>query len=260
MPIASDPTQLLLGRGKVYFDRFDSNGNTTGLRFMGEADKLEINPSATTKDYFTMSKAASTKLAQNIINQTHEIDLSLREYSPANLALALLGDAITLTQTQQVISATPGEQLSAKATPGCCYQTQYRNISLVTCKTGSTALVLGTDFEIIDPTLGLIRVLPGTTQLDGTKPLSVAYTAAAIAAGQQIQAGTQSKIEGKLVYVGDPVNGPAYDAEVWRVRFQPSGALALITDDYGSIPLKGEVMDDSMNHPVQPLYRATLRQ
>src|SRR6516162_10863223 len=118
MPVASDPTQLLLGRGKVYFDRFDSNGNTTGLRFMGEADKLEINPSATTKDYFTMSKAASTKLAQNIINQTHEIDLSLREYSPANLALALLGDAITLTQTTQTISATPGEQLSAKASPG----------------------------------------------------------------------------------------------------------------------------------------------
>ena len=200
MPVASDPTQLLLGRGKVYFDRFDSSGNPTGLRFVGEADKLEINPSATTKDYFTMSKAASTKLAQNIINQTHEIDLSLREYQPANLALALLGDAITLTQTQQTVASEP---LSAKASPGCCYQTQYRNISAVTCKTGSTALVLGTDYEIVDPTLGLVRVLPGTTQLDGTKPLSIGYTAAAIAAGQQIQAGTQSKIEGKLVYIGD---------------------------------------------------------
>ena len=47
--------------------------------------------------------------------------------------------------------------------------------------------------------------------------------------------------------------------EVWRIRFQPSGAIALITDDYSNIPLKGEALDDSNNHPEQPLYRLTLR-
>ena len=259
MPINADPTQLLLGRGKLYFDRFDANGNPTGLRFMGEADKLEINPSAQTKDYFTMSRAASTKLAQNITQQTHEVDVQLREYQPANLAIALLGDAIVLTQEQTVV-AQGAEQLSAKALPGCVYQTKFRNISAVTAESGATPLVLGTDYEVLDATLGLIHVLPGTQVLDGTKPLSVGYTAAAINGATQIQGGTDSKIEGKLVFVGDPANGPSYDAEIWRVRFQPSGALALITDDYSNIPLKGEAMDDSANHPAQPLYRLTLRQ
>lgn len=258
MPVNADPNQLLLGRGKIYFDRFDSSGNPMGLRFVGEADKLEINPSATTKDYFTMTKAASTKAAQNITQQTHEIDLQLREFQPTNVAIALLGDSVILTQVQKVVAAG-GEQLTAKALPGCIYQTSMRNISLVTAETGVTPLVDGTDFEVLDSTLGLIHVLPGTEALDGTKPLSVGYTAAAIEAGTQIQAGTESKIEGKLVYISDAANGPNFDAEVWRVRFQPSGALALITDDYGTIPLKGEAMDDSTNHPTQPLYRLTLR-
>jgi hypothetical protein len=256
MPVNADPNQLLLGRGKLYFDRFDSAGNATGLRFLGEADKLEINPSATTKDYFGMTKAASTKLAQNITQQTHEIDIQLREYQAANLALALLGDSTVLTQTGGSIT---GEQLSSKALPGCVYKTANRNISTVVAHTGVTALVLGTDYEVLDAVMGLIHVLPGTTALDGTKPLSVDYTAAAITTGIQVKAGTESKIEGKLVYVGDPANGPAFDCEVWRVRFQPSGALVLITDDYASIPLKGEAMDDTANHPGDPLYHITYR-
>jgi hypothetical protein len=258
MPVTPDPNQLLLGRGTLYFDRFDVNGLPQGLRFVGEVDKLEINPTSTTKDYFTMTKAASTKIAQNITQQVHEFDLQFREYNADNLAIALIGDKITLTQGATVVAAGV-EQLTAKALPGYIYQTANRMISAVTAKTGATALVAGTDYEVLDATLGLIHVLPGTVTLDGTLPLSVGYTAAAIANGTQIQGGTQSKIEGKLVFIGDPANGPVYDAEIWRVRFQPSGALALITDDYSVIPLKAEAMDDSANHPTQPLYRVTKR-
>lgn len=256
MPVNPDPTQLLLGRGKLYFDRFDSAGSPTGLRFVGEADKFEINPSVSVKDYFTMTKAARTKLAKNIDTQTHEIDIQLREFQPENVAIALLGDSVVLTQAGGAIA---DEQLSAAATPGRIYKTAERNISAVTAKTGVTALVAGTDFEVIDAKMGLIHVLPGTVTLDGTKPLSVSYTAAAIAGGTQIKAGMENKIEGHLVYVGDPAGGPQFDCEVWRVRFQPSGALALLTDDYATIPLKGEVMDDTANHPTDPLYHVTYR-
>jgi hypothetical protein len=259
MPVNSDPTQLLLGRGKVYFDRFDSAGLPQGLRYVGEVDKLELNPSATTKDYFTMSKANSIKMQQNITNQTHEVDLQFREYQPANLAIALLGDAIVLTQAAEAVLT---EVLTTKALPGYVYQTRYRNISGVVPAVAGGLGVLGTDFEVLDPKLGLIHVLPGTAVFDGTKALTLDYAGAAIAAADgklQVQGGTESKIEGKLVFVGDPANGPAVDVEVWRVRFQPSGAIALITDDYGTIPLKGEAMDDSANHPTQPLYRITQR-
>lgn len=256
MAVNADPTQLLLGRGMVYFDRFDANGDPTGLRFVGEADKFEITTTATTKDYFKMSKATSTKMVQNTTQQTHEFALQLREFTAQNLALAFLGESLVLTQTQETVT---GELLSPKALPGLIYKTANRNISAVTATTGVTPLVAGTDYEVLDAQLGLIHVLPGTTALDGTKPFTAAYTAAAIAAGTQIQAGTASKIEGKLVFVSDPANGPKYDAEVWRIRFQPSGAVALITDDYSNIPLKGEALDDSSNHPEQPLYRLTLR-
>lgn len=260
MPVTPDPNQLLLGRGKVYFDRFDNTGAPTGLRFMGEADKVEINPSVTSKDYFTMTKAVSTKLAKNVVNQTHEVDVQLREYTAQNLALALFGESIVLTQA--AAPAVAGEQLTAKALPGLIYQTSKRNISGVAPAAAGGLGVLGVDFEVLDPKLGLIHVLPGTVVFDGTHPLTIDYAAAAILATDgklQVQTGTVPKIEGKLVFVGDPANGPAKDAEIWKVRFEPSGALGLISDDYAAIPLKGEVMDDSANHPTQPLYRVTDR-
>jgi hypothetical protein len=256
MPVNADPTQLLLGRGKVYFDRFDSAGNATGLRFVGEADKFEITPSVTVKDYYTMSKAERTKIAQHIDTQMHEVDIQLREFQADNLALALLGDNSVLAQAG---GAVVGEQLTAAATPGRIYQTAQRNISAVTAKTGATVLVAGTDYEIVDTKLGLIRAIPGSIHLDGTAPLSVDYTGGVIAGGVQVKAGVESKIEGKLVYIGDPADGPQLDVEVWRVRIQPSGALALITDDYASIPLKGEILDDTKNHPTDPMYHVTYR-
>ena len=256
MAVNANEAYLLLGRGKLFFDRFDAAGTPTGLRFMGECDKLEMNPSATTKEYFGMTKKASTKLAQNIIKQTHELDIQMKEYTPENMALALLGDSASFSQT---LATVLDEPLTTKALPGYVYQTAKRNLSAVTCKTGSTSLVAGTDYEVLDATLGLIQVLPGTTALDGTKPLNVSYTAGAVTAAQQIKGGTQNKIEGKMVFIGDPVNGPAMDVQLWRVRFQPAGALAFINDDYGAIPLKGEVMDDSANHSDAPLYLITQR-
>lgn len=259
MTIAADPTQLLLGRGKAYFDRFDASGNSTGLRFLGEVAKLELTPTVQTKDRFTSTKAAGTKIAHNITQQTHTLAIEMLEYQADNIALALLGDNITLTQSGGSITA---ETVSAAPTAGKCYQLANRIVSALVLTTGAggvTPVVIGTDYEIVDATIGLIHILPGSTVVTSANPLKAAYTAGAIAGGKQVQGGTVGKIQGRLVYIADPANGPGHDAEFWRVQIEPSGALAFLTDDYGSIPIKGELIDDSANHPTQPLYRITLR-
>lgn len=260
MSLQANGNNLLLGRGRLYFDRKNAAGAFQGLRFLGEASKLEIAPSTEKKDRFTSVKSAATKIASVIVSQTHTLNIELMEYTPDNIALALMGDSVAFTQAGGAVVA---EALSGgvNAQPGRVYQTAQRNISAVAVKAGGVAAVLGTDYTIEDASTGLIYLVPGGA-FDGTKIATIDYTGAAVlaaAAKYKIQGGLESLIEGKLVFVGDPANGTPYDAEVWKVRISPSGALALITDDFGNIPLTGEVMDDSQNHPTEPLYRITQR-
>lgn len=257
MSTSANGALLLLGRGKLYFDRFDSSGAPTGLRFLGDCDKLELTPSVQTKDRFSSSKKAATKLANVVVSQTHTLSIQMLEYDPENVALAFLGDASALSQTTSTVTAealTPAGGVKL----GRIYQTAKRNISAVSVKKGATTGVEGTDFEIEDAGLGLIRILPTSAAFVDSDALTVDYSAGTVTA-TQVAAGLEAGIDGKLVFVGDPANGPIYDVQFWHVRFTPSGALALITDDFGAIPLTGEVLDDAKNHPTAPLYLAVKR-
>jgi hypothetical protein len=248
MTLQADGTQMLLGRGKWYFDRGD------GLRFLGNADSAEITPSVNKVEKFGSTQAAASKVASVAINQTHMLAINLNEYDPENLALALMGSTAALTQTTSTVTA---EALTASAKLGRIYQTAKRNISSVLVKKGATTGVLGTDFDVEDAKLGLVRIMPGGAFADGDA-LTVDYSAGNVTA-TRVAAGTVGKIEGKLIFVGDPANGPAYDAEIWRANFTPNGAIAFITDNFGGMPLQAELLADATNHPSEPIYRLTKR-
>src|SRR5579872_1591236 len=150
----ADGNNLLLGRGKVYFDRFLPGTMTkTGARFLGECQKFDITPTITTKQKYTLAKSASTLLANNIDTQTHTLDIEMDEFVPENIALALLGDTAAISQTGGSITA---EALSAPAKNQRVYKLANRQISApVIKKAGVVTGVLGTDFLILDATMGL---------------------------------------------------------------------------------------------------------
>lgn len=248
---------LLLGRGKWFFDRKDSNGASTGYRFLGNADSAELNGDVQKVEKFSNTTAASNLLKSVVTQQTHTLNINLNEYDPDNMALALLGTTATLTQTGATVTAealTGG--ISAKK--GRLYKTVYRNISSVSVKQGVTVLVAGTDYEIQDALTGLIYLLPTSVTITEAAALTIDYTYATVSL-MKVQAGTANAIEGKLLFVGDPAAGPAYDAEFWNVSFTPNGAIAFITDDFGGLPLTAQVLDDSVNHSGEPLYRLVKR-
>lgn len=250
MTTAADGSKVLLGRGKLYFDRWDSSGASTGLRFLGECSTLTITPSVQKQDIFTHTKAAATKLATDTVSQTHMIDIQMHEYDPENVALALLGTTAVISQSTSSVSA---EALTTSAKLGRIYQTAKMNISAVSVKKGATTGVLGVDFEIENAALGLIRILPTATAFVDGDSLTVDYSAGTVS-GTKVSAGQVGSIDGRLVFVGDPTRGPKQYLQVWHAHFTPNGAVALITDQYGSIPLQGEALDDSINHPSDPIY------
>ena len=46
MPEVVNGNNILLGRGKIYFDRFDSSGVRTGELFLGNCPTFEITPTS----------------------------------------------------------------------------------------------------------------------------------------------------------------------------------------------------------------------
>jgi hypothetical protein len=259
MPTQADGSNLLLGRGKWYFDRWLPGTTTpTGLRFLGDAGKGDVTPSVQTKDRYTSTKKTATKMATVNMSQQHMISIEAGEFDPENVALALLGDTSFITQ-----AATPvtGETLTTSVNLGRIYQTAKRLIGTITVHQAATVLVLGTDYDVEDATLGLIRILPTSSTVTAGSTITIDYTPTAIVAPglKRVTAGMETAIDGKLIFVGDPAQGHAWDYEFWHVRFSPNGAISLITSDFSNIPLQGEVLDDSVNHPTDPLYHGTQR-
>lgn len=255
--IDADGNNLLLGRGKFFFDRKTTAGVYTGYRFLGNSESAELGAEGEAVDKYSSTRAASALLKTVTTQQTHTLQIALDEHTPENAALCFFGDTTTLSQTGATVTA---EALTGglNAKKGRLYATTKRNISAVAVKQGATTLVAGTDYEIQDALTALIYLLPGSVTITEALPLTIDYTYATVAL-QAVDAGLVSRIEGRLLFTGDPAAGPAYDVTFWNVNVSGNGAMAFITQEFGSIPLSMQVLDDSLNHPSSPLYQMVKR-
>lgn len=246
---------LLLGKGKVFFDRFDASGAKTGYRFLGDVSKLSIRPTDEIKKHYSSAEASAPLLASAVTRRELALNLTMHEFIRENLALALMGTELAFTQTSGTVTA---ESLGA-VKKDRTYRTVARNISAVTVKKGATTLVAGTDYILENATTGAIYIVPTSATVVDGDTLTVDYTRAAIAAPglEQVAIGLSTNVLGALLFIGDPSAGPAYDVELWRVRVSADSELDLIGEDYGAVSLTGEILTDSALHPASPLGLVT---
>lgn len=258
MAYQSNSNNVLLGRGKLYFDRWSSSGvDTYGLAYLGDCSKFEISTSDDKAQIFDYGQPTAPLLNETVVKREVSISLTLHEYTKENLALVLMGVEAGATQSSGTVTA---ETLTTSVTKGKSYQTANRNISGITVKKGATSLVLDTDYNVVDATLGMIHITTTGSTLTNGDTITIDYTKAAIASPglDRIQGGMSSQILGKLVFIGDPGAGPAFDAEFWKVSISSEGVAGFITgSDFGSFDLKGKVLIDSTNHPTEAYYRIT---
>ena len=241
---------ILLGRGKVYFDRFDSSGNPTGEIFLGNCPSFEITPTPEEiKKYSSASKAADL-IASDVIRTALAIRIAGDEFSKENLAMALFGETGTVSQTTA--------DITAEAHGGCLqdryYKMLYRDISAVTVSgTGGTPTYVLTDDYTIDGPTGRIYIVPEGGIADDTD-LEVDYTYATIAL-DTILGMTETSVKGLIRFIGDPARGPVYEIEIWRASVRSDGAIGFISDEYAQWTLSGDIESDAPNHPTEPHFR-----
>ena len=243
---------LLLGAGKVFFNRLDSSGNYTGLRHLGNVPKFDLKTEVEKITKNQSMYAARTVYMEVVKQITVSADITLEEFVPANLAMAMLGEEGTVTQT-----ATAVVDEEHVAYPGMVIQTKSYNISNIVIKSSDsvTTYAAGTDYKV-EASLskaGLISIPEGSTMVSGDTVL-VSYSKPA-GTFATVASAVDGSVEGYMLFAGDPTKGPAYNADLWHVTITPNGSLALIGDDLASFDVTVTVMDDRENHPNEPLYR-----
>ena len=98
------PKNLLLGAGPLYFDRFDANGKSTGLRHLGNVEKFTFKTDVQKVSKHSSMSGARRTYAEAAKEVTASGSLTMDEFVPENLALGLFGeegvirqDAVTVT-------------------------------------------------------------------------------------------------------------------------------------------------------------------
>lgn len=256
MPATTAPSSenLLLGKGQLYFDRFDGNGASTGRIHMGNIETFEITTADDNVEKFSSMSAGAPLYKRVNRRRTVTCKVTGDEFNPENLALMTMGSKAYLTQAA---TAVVGEALAASTVPGAYLKTaKLGPISAVAVKFGGVAGVLNTDYAIIDANVGIIRILPATIKT-GAVTIDYTPTAYATTAVPVVAGGDSGIIEGSLLFIGDPSAGPKVMVEVWKVSITPDGALGLISEDFATLALNMAIEADEANHPSSPLYDVT---
>jgi hypothetical protein len=257
MPAQAAPSSenLLLGKGQVFFDRFDTNGVSQGLRHLGNVETFELTTADDNVDKYSSMTAGAPLYKRVNRRRTVTLKITGDEFHPENMALVTMGTQSTLAQTATPVVA---EAMFATTLPGVYYKTKKLGpITAVVVRFAAIVGVLNTDYAIIDANAGLIRILPGTI-LTGAVQMDYTPTVYASPTGPQVVSGGVSGIvQGRIMFIGDPSTGPKTIVNVWKVNITPDGAVGLISDDYATMGLSAAVLDDSANHPASPLYEIT---
>jgi hypothetical protein len=244
------PDNLYVGKGEIYLDRFDADGNPTGELHLGNCRSLSIVFNDEVIESYNHMDAAAGLYKRTIRRRIPVLSIVGEEFTPEIMAIIQRGDLATLSQ---VGSTVTGQVIAAEATLGRWYKALHRGLSAVTVTQGDYTLVLNEDYTL-DAVSGRIYLMPTSTTIVEGDPIEIDYTYATLSK-QVVRAGVSNSITGSLRFIGDPSEGPAREIEVWKADLTPEGELGLITDEFGTWSLNASVLSDKVNHPNEPYYR-----
>ncbi|HML33854.1 hypothetical protein [Sporomusa sphaeroides] len=125
-----------------------------------------------------------------------------------------------------------------------------------TVTAASGAYVKGRDYHVyeVEARAGIINIPPTSTIPENSK-IVASYQ---VAKGKfpKIMGAIAGRIEGRLLFIGDPNKGPCYNGEFWKCSMKPNGDLSgLIGTEFGSYPIQATCISDRQNHPDEPFYK-----
>jgi hypothetical protein len=238
---------VVFGRGAVFLDRFDANGNRSGFEHLGNCDRFAFTITTETVEMTDYTTETSAPYKEVVKKTDVGIQISGFEFSVTNLANALMGTKSTYSQTSQNVSAETLVASTITNVKGKYFKTSKRNISSPTLIQGTSTLTTA-DYEIQNANAGLIRIKPAAPVAADGADITINYTAAAISTALDVvYAATRSAIEGQLLFIPDNTTGPDNEVIAWRVSLRPDGEIGFISEEFAKWNLTGKALSDATN-------------
>lgn len=229
---------LFSGQGKIYIGPRQVGGAAGAFRYVGNVRDFKFALATTTLEHKESVSGQRLTDQRLITEKKSTVSGVLEDFNIDNLALALYG-----TKATQAGSTVTAEALPLALVIGDYVRTKYPNITAVVVKdsTGSPAtLVLNTDYEITSAKHGTIKILNLGSYV---QPFKVDYT---YASHSHVPMFNTAAPERWIKF--DGINTADSNKEVlvefYRCLLDPLSELAVIQDDYGTLPLAGSALYD----------------
>lgn len=219
-----------IGKGSVYVDGRPV-GNCTSLSFSPEEE------TQTLQDYENPGGGALDEVSR--ITRVG-ISMTLSNFSPENLALALRG----ASTAQASVTAIADEAHTVSALGKLVKLDRIPNLGeTLTVKeagVGGATFDAGVDYDVVGA--GIIPKVGGT--IAASDELLISYTPVA---SNLVQAMVASGQEFHFLFDGlnEAKSGKKVIVEAYKVKFSPTAALDLIGDEFGELVLEGALTKDS---------------
>ncbi len=225
-----------LGSGDVYIDRLDSNNTPTGYRLEGSVKDFQIQVENEIKEQ--ISKGRSTYgqvLATAVIPGKPTVSFTLQKVSSTNMAMAVLGAAVTGSQAAGSVEAEAAT-ISALGVYVALSKAKISNV-VVQDATDTTTYDEGVDYQV-DYDLGMIMAISGGA-ITAADVLHVDFDHAAYDYSD-ITGNSDPNIKVRIRFGGKNfVDGKTLDAVCFQVALRPTSALQLLSDDFMEVALEG---------------------
>jgi len=247
--LAPSTDNYLVGKGIVYFDRLDADGNSTGEIDLGNDPAFALTPENELLEHMSSREGVKTKDKIAIIASNLNGKFTLDEINIDNLCIALYGDDVEyLNQGDGNVN---NEAVTARLSRWV--KLDFRKLVaatvVITDAAGAVTYVLNTDYRV-DATIGRIYFVAGGNITEGEGVL-VDYTYQQ-ASYPYVAPTTRPVMEGLLRFVGNADFGFDYEVVLWKVKLNVGGDINFISDEWSQIEFNYEALDDSTNHPDEP--------
>lgn len=237
-----------LGAGKLYFDRFDADGNTTGEYYIGNTTSLTGSTDETREEHYSSDEAERAKDASVVTQSDQTVGFTTDDIQPENLALLWKGTAEQLavaadTDVVETIAVIRGRWYQLGMSPTS--PTGARSVTLTSVTDDEATPVAipggagGANYEV-DLELGRIFIKEDAPDIADGDEIIVTYDVGAHSRTIIISKG--ETIRGALRYIADNTAGENRDDYWPLVELSPDGDYEFKADSWSEMSFTGEVL------------------
>lgn len=276
----NEKNNLVLGRGRLFFDRHDPKGNPTGERYLGNTPELNATQDVTTLDHFASDYGLKEMDDQMNLQNTRSGSFITDNIAIENVAMFFGGTEQTIVNTQQTdvkealnggnpilrgrfyqLGQTVDEPQGLGNVDAANFDLYYAsaNASIVigsgdlSSVSGLTLLPSG-NYELEADT-GRVYIEPDAPDLLASSKLYAQYNRRAGATDIIIT--SDDSVRGALRFISDNPKGLQMNYYWPEVNLTPNGDYALKGDDWQQLSFNFGVLRKDCNTPSQIVYRPT---